>query len=64
MMRDKDHMEALARVHCIIRHCQQTERDGLPNSLDHLRKIEQDARALEDLMLEDDTSQPIHLEER
>lgn len=64
MMRDKDSMEALARVHCIIRHCQQTERDGLPNSKLLIQQIEQDARALEDLMHEDETSQPIHLEDR
>ncbi len=61
-MLDKHQDEALLRVHCILKHCQQTERDGLPNSKALIHQIEQDARALEDFMHEDDTSQPIHLD--
>ncbi len=53
--------EFLIRVHCILKHCQQAERDGLANSLGHLRQIVEDARALEDLIIEEHSEQPVHL---
>ena len=59
-MRNQD--EASYRVQCILKHVSEMRRDGLPNSLGHLNDIEQDARALEDLFLGEDTSQPVHLD--
>ena len=53
--------EYILRIQCILKHCQRMERDGLENSLHHLRQIEQDARALEDLVIGDATEQPVHL---
>jgi len=53
--------EYILRIQCILKHCQHMERDGLENSLHHLRQIEQDARALEDLVIGDATEQPVHL---
>jgi hypothetical protein len=55
--------EIQLRIHCILRHVQDTERDGLANSGGHLKAIEQDARALEDmLIMGEETTQPVHLE--
>ena len=53
--------EYILRIQCILKHCQHMERDGLANSLHHLRQIEEDARALEDLVIGDATEQPVHL---
>jgi hypothetical protein len=57
-----DNPEFLLRVHCILSHCQKAERDGLANSLGHLRSIEEDARALEDLLIDGRTDKAVHLE--
>ena len=61
MADDAQNTELLARVHCILKHCQQTERDGLANSLSYLRAIVEDARALEDLLIDGESKQPVHL---
>jgi hypothetical protein len=54
--------ECKIRIHCILKHVQHMERDGLPNSLGHLRQIEQDARALENLIIMGEpATQPVHL---
>lgn len=56
-----DHTELLSRVHCILKHCDHTERDGLANSLDKLNMIREDARMLEDLLIEEKTEREVYL---
>ena len=53
--------EYILRIQCILKHFKDIERDGLENALHHLRRIEEDARALEDLVIGDATEQPVHL---
>lgn len=47
---------------CILKHCQRMERDGLENSLQSLRHIEADARAIEELFLTGDCRWELHIE--
>lgn len=54
--------ELLIRVHCILKHCRHCDRDGVANSFNHLRQIEEDARALEDLLIDGRTDKAVHLE--
>ncbi len=53
--------EMLARIHCLLQHCQAAERDGMENSLAHFRRIEEDARACEELLIEGKTNKEVHL---
>lgn len=53
--------EALPRIQCLLKHCANAERDGLENSLAHFSRIEEDARAIEDLLITGETEREVHL---
>ena len=53
--------ELLARTHCLLRHLDRMERDGLANSLHHFEQVREDARAIESELLGEAVQQPVHL---
>jgi hypothetical protein len=53
--------ELLARTRCILKHLDDAERDGLANSFNYIQQAREDARAIEDLVIDGRTDKPVHL---